>query len=622
MVKKIIKNNLKRFFLVVVVVLIVLTLIPYLGFNYNDILNSNSNKTKWITVGNKTVSDTMVLQEYNQSLQQYANEISQNPEILNLVFNNILQKYVTTLIYANEAESIGLTISDKELYKIIATLPQLQNEQGELNRSAFNNVVNSYFGSEKIFLDFMRTSVLQEQLMNSLLSSIQQPSYLAYLDFLAISQTKTIKYITLNNSLIKTPLAKATTEDLQKILQENKDFFLIPEKRDAEIIYIDNKKIDSLVKVSKEDIQEYYTSNLNNYANLEKRNVSQLIFTSKDDAQKAYNNIKNLEIKEILSKNDFINIGDIDINAFSTEKQISKLLFSARPNTILEPVQSSLGWHIFIVLKITPASSKNLATVEKEIYDELFIERKMLIKNDLKKQIKSMLRTSESFKSIALKNNAIFINFNNIDEKFKISDSKITQDIKETIFNTKSNNSDILEDQDGTLYAVKITNINSSTIQTLEQAKNELQKIWDQKQQSLKLQEIKEKIILDISSNKNIDSLGYTVKTTTISRISKETPFNNETQEAILKSQKNIAISGLLNTKESAIAVITNIKNINEPYLIKGSINPKIDQFVKATNSLYINLFLDVYTKALSNKFNVFINNAAIQERFNQASGQ
>lgn len=617
-------EKVKKAAVVFIVFLVVVAFIPGVVYSFFNTQSAGGLKdTHWVQVNDKFVTDTMVLSDYRQAVQQNSQYIAQNPELLNNIFNDVLQRYATSMLYATAAEDLNIKISDETIYKIISGLPQLQNEQGYFDANAFSEAVTSYFGSEEAFIQTIKNSILQDSFLSSFVTLLKGNNYVSYLDFLAIAQKRNVSYITLSNKDIKIAKnEKPTDEELTKIRDDNKDFFTTPENRTGEVLVIKKETVEKAINPTNNELSVYYNANLNNFMQPEQREVWQKIFENKADAEEFYNSVVKLDFNQALKTKDLVNMGEIDPKATFTEKSVVQAISNTKAKNIAKPVQSSVGWHVFLVNKVIAAKPLSFANAKNKVYNELYNNKLQQYQQKIENELSKTTNAKQAFANIIKTYNASSFAFNSIAETDK-PENGLNQDIVQTVFNLNTTKtSSLLEDQNGNLYVVNLTKIDPTKLQSIKEAKKYLVALWQEDLIAKKLQQLNDKTMADILSGKDIKSLGFKANTITISRMDNNSVFDAKTTEMIFSQNPNLKLKRPINgnTAENllTIAVVNNVTNNNTQFLNPKTkqLNASVKQFLDATENFNLSANLNALEQELSKRNKIVVNEKAINSRF------
>ncbi|MDR0483992.1 MAG: peptidyl-prolyl cis-trans isomerase [Alphaproteobacteria bacterium] len=602
------KLSLKKIGIFIIILLVCLSLIPWVVSS--KFLSSNTADNKWVVVGKKYTIDNVILGEYSAFVQKNYYYIQQQPYMLMQYLNNLISQQINTLLFANEAEAIGLAVDRDLLLDLISEIPVFKNPDGTFNADEFRTKVSGIFGSEEAFMENITNNILRDQLLEPMIPLVNQPFFVSYIDLLALSQERTVKYIDVTSLISKASIPTPTTEDLEKLRDENKSLFTTLESRNGSFLVVDVNKLINSIKITDSELKEHYERTKGNYLNPETRTISQITFETKEEAEKAFNELKaNKKIAK-----EFSTIDNITFN--SLPEDFSKEIFNAKVNELNKPVQSPVGWHIFKVVKIDSAKTKPFTEVKNLVKEDLLNSKRSSVLEEKRNEIINLVNENLSLKEIAQKSGATYQEFKGLNES-NLYDKKISEETYSHISTLgESQNSGLVDDSNGNFFIVHIDKVIPATLKTVAESKSELLALWQNAKIQEKSIELENKIIADISAGKNIANLGHPVKKFSGTMGVKNIPFSADTAELIFASTKNIPIAGTLLNQNRIVAVVESITNKDTKYADnKGVRNQDVVNFTHYVSPSYTQSYFERYVKILSKKFDIKVNEEAIKNR-------
>ena len=157
------------------------------------------------------------------------------------------------------------------------------------------------------------------------------------------------------------------------------DSFFFNERRSFTYIYIDTEILSKSINIDNKEIEDIYNQRKEEFVNKEKRDVEQLVFDNKNDAEKAFDSLKKGEPFSEVGKKTTGN--DMEVISFSlVEKnqlleEFAENVFLLKNNQFTEPVKTDIGWHILKVTKIIKEEIKPIKLVEDQIKKEIINDR-------------------------------------------------------------------------------------------------------------------------------------------------------------------------------------------------------------------------------------------------------
>ena len=196
---------------------------------------------------------------------------------------------------------------------------------------------------------------------------------------------------------------------LENFFKKNEDSFFFNERRSFTYIYIDTEILSKSINIDNKEIEDIYNQRKEEFINKEKRDVEQLVFDNKNDAEKAFDSLKKgepfSEVGKKTTGNDMevISFGLVEKNQLLEE--FAENVFLLKNNQFTEPVKTDIGWHILKVTKIIKEEIKPIKLVEDQIKKEIINDRSYDELETILEKFEDDLSKGNSLEDIAKKLN-------------------------------------------------------------------------------------------------------------------------------------------------------------------------------------------------------------------------
>jgi peptidyl-prolyl cis-trans isomerase D len=431
--------------------------------------------------------------------------------------HKILNAQISASLMNIASHDLGINISDGLIAEKINSLIEPYVSDDMTKKDAFKRILMSQGMSEKEFVNAIRGELASTILRNALQSGTttitsQEASDL----YKYYGEARDVEYISFLNESI-TDMEKPSDDILQSLYDSGKERYAIHENRSFSMIVLSDNNFKTTQDVSEEDIREVYESNIEDFKLFERRVLQQSIVSSENSA----NNIIDEVSKGVSLEKAVINeTGDGDAyfgeDNFQKDDLLEELrdsVFSADKGSVIGPIQTVMGWHVLYLKDILPPKTKSYSEVKdnirEEILHELLMEEMFSSIND----IDDRLASEASLDDIASEYNSELINYgplyfegNTVDHKDALqnfSDDRMY--IMETVFELLEGEiSPVLELSDGRFVIIRTESINPKTYKTLDDVKDELVDMWNEKQRE-SLNKLKVKGLVDSLEAGEID---------------------------------------------------------------------------------------------------------------------
>ncbi|MFO1243315.1 MAG: SurA N-terminal domain-containing protein [Rickettsiales bacterium] len=325
------------------------------------------------TVGSETIS----INEYEEAIRRLRQMLGEHltPDILKSlnIFQITLDDLISRKLIAQETQRLGIRVDEKELIRTIANEQSFKNAQGKFDKTLFEQTLRESGLSEESYLNR-----LSNQLANNLLSDTLSGDFLfdeltpQYLYNVQNEQRK-VTIVTVppaNLSEVATP----SDGDLQAFYDSNKLRYMAPEYRALTYIRLVPEEIFKDISISRQELFDIYKERMNSLSTPEKRDISQLLYSSKAEAENAFGLLRGGTAFEEVAKT----VPPLNKDALSlgvlTKEQLpagGAEVYGLALGEYTLPIESPFGWHIFKVNTIqekhTTPFEEVSATLEKEL---------------------------------------------------------------------------------------------------------------------------------------------------------------------------------------------------------------------------------------------------------------
>ena len=216
-------------------------------------------------------------------LGDYFSQMLADPAYVESFRKSVLDRMINDVLLEQQAESLGLRISDSQIRTMILEMPQFQTA-GQFDQEVYQAALRRAGFSPESFAEYMRRDLMRNQLVTALQGSefvlqgeIDTQSKL-------IAQTRDIRTVTLSVA----ELAKSvelTEEEIAEYYQQNPLAYTRPEQAKVSYIELSAEALKGQIEVSDEQAEQYYQEHLDKYSTEEQRKVSHILVQGDDEAK-------------------------------------------------------------------------------------------------------------------------------------------------------------------------------------------------------------------------------------------------------------------------------------------------------------------------------------------------
>ena len=449
---------------------------------YSNLFNSDNFVAN---VSGTNISTTQFVRALDMNIGQFAQMIGSDLSAEQIrafqIHQLVLQNLVNNAIFENEFDEINFILDDSTIAK--KTKERFPNLY--INNEINDDALNSFLRQQRLKIEDLVNIIKYETraiVFDDLLFEKNYPSEISKKISMVNNQTRTIK-------LIKIPLEKITIpniniENLDKNNEELKDYYnqniknyIQEEIRDLSYIVIDKLLFRDNFTPNKTEIENYFSENKDLFLIPEKRSFKQFNFKSIEEAEDFRIRVKGFDEDEITN---FSNENKITFNKFENLNknqvldELSNVIFSLQKDNISEVISTAIAFHVIILDNISYARQSSYDEVEEEIKLTLTNIQLNNFFNDLKLRINQQILNGSTLEEIANKNNLVIENLKNITLKNTEEDDLIKTLITRGFSENKDFISDVYDFDDNISFIINVDNIIPSEAKSLNIAFNDV----------------------------------------------------------------------------------------------------------------------------------------------------
>ena len=319
---------------------------------------------------------------YNDRLQQFSRQLGR-PITTDQARSTGLDRVVIGQIFSEmlldeRARTLGLTLSDAEVAKLITNDPAFRGPNGEFNRFLFEQTIRNAGYTEARFVAEQRRQALRRELAGTIAAGLEAPKALVEALNRYQNEQRTIEYVLLDRALAG-DIPSPSPDVLAKYFEERKILFRTPEYRKLVIVSLIPSELARWIEISDADLKRAYEERRARYVTPERRHILQIDFPNAEAASAAAERIAKgaslVDVAKELGKSE----KDIDLGtvpkAAIIDRAVADAAFSLKEGEVSAPVQGRFGTVLVQVLKIEPEQGRPLDQVAGELKQELATAR-------------------------------------------------------------------------------------------------------------------------------------------------------------------------------------------------------------------------------------------------------
>jgi hypothetical protein len=171
-----------------------------------------------------------------QKLFAQAGQSLEESHIRQIVLREMIHKRLMSFFI----KDLSITVGDQDIVKSIKNIPDLQNDQKQLDKNKLDSFLRHINLTEEQYFDYV-SQTLSTSLLNEIFEGSNYQSKMI-IDKLGsfLSEERTASIISIDkNKLISNQKFSVNPQELQTFFKENAEKFRVPEKRDIQYIVLD-----------------------------------------------------------------------------------------------------------------------------------------------------------------------------------------------------------------------------------------------------------------------------------------------------------------------------------------------------------------------------------------------
>jgi peptidyl-prolyl cis-trans isomerase D len=371
-------------------VILVIIIIPFALFGLDSYLSTIGSNAYVAEVNGVGIS----LEQYKKTELQVRDQMTAGGEqdqsqFESLVFKKaVLESLVSSELISQSIKKNNFTISDEQLGSYIVGMPEFQ-DKGKFSQTQYDQIVQYNNISPKKLEEKIRSDLAKQQIQDSIAKLVYSPPG-------KIQPLVNLSYQKREISLHEIRLddykkkIKPSNDEIKKVYDENKGSFIQPDRIKIEFLIYSVAGIVPSIKVTDQEIQDYFELNKYQFDGEQQRKVRHILFSFdagitkikkdgiKKNASETLIKLKNnpklfskVAKKMSQDRDSSKNGGDLGfISRGSMAKPFEDAVYQLKVNQISDIVETDFGYHIVILDEIK-GDEVTLADVKSKIKGEL-----------------------------------------------------------------------------------------------------------------------------------------------------------------------------------------------------------------------------------------------------------
>lgn len=361
------------------------------------------------TIGKRTVSESEYLAMVDRAVQQ---ERQRQPGLTNPDFiaggggEMVLRQLVAGQAMSAFAESNDMGVSRRMIDGEIASIPAFQ-VNGKFDETTFRRLIAQQQLTEGELRTSIEGDLLRRQLLQPVVAGVAVPHAMAEPYAALLLEVRRGSILPVPSLSMADP-GTPTDAQLKAFHQENRALYTVPERRSFRYAEFDRTLFHEAAKPTPEQVREYFDKNKDEFGGEERREIRQVVLP---DAAKADAFVKAVRggkpfLEAALAEG--FEAGDTVLGEHSRSSlesalsaDAAKAAFAAEKGVVINPVQTSVGFHVMEVTNVVPAALQPFSTVQAQIEQQLHEARTDELLSEKMANAEDRLQAGESLADVA-----------------------------------------------------------------------------------------------------------------------------------------------------------------------------------------------------------------------------
>lgn len=362
---------------IIATILFGILIVSFAIWGIGDIFRTTAPSTV-AKVGDTEISVNQFRNAYNNELQrlgrQFRTVITPQQAKAFGLDQQVLSTLVTEAVMGEQARKLGLSVSDQLVARSVMDDPNFKGADGQFNRTLFDQVLRNAGLSETGFVQEQRLAMTRIHLAEALAGDLTVPLAAREAMNRYTNERRTASYFVLTPQMAG-EIPAPTDEQLQTFYNERKSAYQAPEYRAVSVLALTPAAIAKPEGVSDADARQRYEQEKAKFGTPERRTIQQITFPTMEEAEAAFNKIKEGATFESVATERNIEPKDLDLGTFAKSEMLDQTVadaaFSLEQGATSGPVAGRFGPVLVRVTQIQPESVKPFEEVSADVRNEL-----------------------------------------------------------------------------------------------------------------------------------------------------------------------------------------------------------------------------------------------------------
>jgi peptidyl-prolyl cis-trans isomerase D len=433
---------------------------------------------------------------------------------------NVLARLINEAVLDERARALGLSVSDETVLRSIIQEPAFRGANGQFDRRLFEDALRNASLSEAGFVRDQRSTIARLHLIDSLTGDM--PVSVAAREALHRfgSERRSTSYLILPPTAAG-DIPAPTDEQLQSFFTDRQASFRAPEYRSLNVIAIDADTVAKPETVSDADARQRYEQTKSRYGTPERRTIEQIVFPSKEEAETAFNRIKEGASFETVATERNVSKQDLELGTFTKpevlDPAVADAAFLLQEGAVSGPVEGRFGTVLVRAAQVFPESVRSFEEVAADVKRDLAQERARAELETIHDAVEDMRASARPLSDVAQEKGLKLIQVPAIDRNGRDKEGKPVDAPDRDSVTAAAFASDIgvdneaLRARDGGYVWYEVNGIEPSRDKPLAEVRDEVARQWRENEVAQKLSEKAQQLVERLDKGETLETIAAEV---------------------------------------------------------------------------------------------------------------
>ena len=338
----------------------------------------------WVAkVGDQTIEVPQVQQAFQQQIADVSRRLPPGtdvtPEMRRTIAGAAVQGLIDQAVVAQEERRLGIVVPDEAVRQAVFSVPQFRGPSGQFDRATFEAVLRNNNLTEPRFLQTVRTSLMERQLLGTLAAGAVPSGELLKQVFGYQFEKRSADLVELPFGAVPAPPAPPDAV-LQRWYDNHPDLYSTPEYRRIKAAVLSPDTLAKDIPITDADLHAAYDARKAQFVKPERRSVQVIQVPDQTKAQALaaqWRGGADWTAMQAAAKDAGGSAIELDdaVESGLPSAELGHAVFGATPDTVSDPAQGLAGWQILKVTKVTPGSAQSFEQARDELHRQVLAEK-------------------------------------------------------------------------------------------------------------------------------------------------------------------------------------------------------------------------------------------------------